>query len=212
MAKAPRHGHVKTRLASAGAPSFVLELYRAFILDSIALGERAGAHVAIVCPPNDADEISEWVPTDVRVERQRGHGLADALSSTFDILSTRSQRVVAFNGDSPHLPPSVLESAFAALDEHDVVAGPCDDGGYFLVGMRRAHADLFTAESLGTGTALESLLSQARHLGLTSCLTAPHYDIDVPADLARLAAELTLAPERAPRTARVLREWTPVIG
>ena len=209
MAKAPRPGHVKTRLASAGTPAFVVELYRAFIEDSIALGEKVGAHVAIVCPPDDADEISEWIPSRVQVVRQHGRGLAEALSSSFDILCAQSECVVAFNGDSPHLAPSVLDSAFAALADYDIVAGPCDDGGYFLVGAKKAHPDLFAPAALGTGSALDSLLAQAGHRGLSSYLTTPHYDVDVPADLARLADELRVAPERAPRTARVLCAWVP---
>ncbi|MEO8563768.1 MAG: TIGR04282 family arsenosugar biosynthesis glycosyltransferase [bacterium] len=209
MAKAPRPGHVKTRLASAGTPAFVIELYRAFIEDSIALGERVGAQVAIVCPPDDADEISEWMPR-VWIVRQRGRGLAEALSSSFDILCAQSERVVAFNGDSPHLAPGVLESAFAALADHDIVAGPSADGGYYLVGARTAHPGLFAPASLGTGSALDSLLAQAGQRGLSSYLTAPHYDVDVPGDLARLADELRAAPECAPRTARVLRAWVPL--
>ncbi|MEO6528727.1 MAG: TIGR04282 family arsenosugar biosynthesis glycosyltransferase [Gemmatimonadaceae bacterium] len=210
MAKAPRPGHVKTRLASTGTPAFVVELYRAFIEDSIALGERVGARVALVCPPDDADEISAWIPSRVRVVRQHGRGLAEALSSSFEMLCAQSERVVAFNGDSPHLGPAVLESAFAALVDHDIVAGPCDDGGYYLVGATKAHPGLFAPASLGTGSALESLLAQAGHRGLSSYLTTPHYDVDVPADLARLADELLAAPERAPRTAGVLRAWVPL--
>jgi rSAM/selenodomain-associated transferase 1 len=209
MAKAPRPGHVKTRLASVGTPDFVVELYQAFIEDSIVLGEQVGARVALVCPSDDAEEISEWIPSRVRIVRQRGRGLAEALSSTFDILCARSDRVLAFNGDSPHLAPGVLESAFAALADHDIVVGPCNDGGFYLVGARKAHPGLFAPASLGTGSALDSLLAQAGHRGLSLSLTTPHYDVDVPADLARLADELRAAPECAPRTARVLREWVP---
>lgn len=209
MAKAPREGHVKTRLAAAGSPAFVLDLYRAFIEDSIELGVRAGAGVVIVCPSADTDEITAWVPSTIRVMAQRGNGLADALASTFEILCVGSDRVVAFNGDSPHLSPAVLDAAFAAIRDTDVVVGPCDDGGYFLVGMRKAHPELFAPSALGTGAALESLLAQASRLGLSWYLTASHYDVDVPADVARLAEELRVAPELAPRTAKALSGWAP---
>ncbi len=210
MAKAPREGHVKTRLASVGSPAFVLELYRAFIEDSIELGLRAGAGVVIVCPSDDTDEITAWVPSTIRVVAQRGRGLADALTSTFEILCAASDRVVAFNGDSPHLSPAMLDAAFAAIVDHDVVVGPCDDGGYFLVGARKAHPELFAPSALGTGAALASLLAQASRLKLSWHLTTSHYDVDLPADVARLAEELRATPELAPRTARALSGWAPV--
>jgi hypothetical protein len=115
--------------------------------------------------------------------------------------------VIAFNSDSPHLPASVLKSAFDLLEACDLVIGPTHDGGYFLVGAKVSHRNLFTREGMGTTNALEALLTQARALGLSEHLTEPFYDIDVDGDLNRLAAELRLAPSRAPRTAKWLKEW-----
>lgn len=208
MAKAPRAGHVKTRLVPVCTPEFVVELYRAFIEDTIALGRTLGADIAVVCPPADAAEITAWLPSGVRVTTQRGEGLADGLASAFEILCTPSSRVIAFSGDSPHLPPAVLASAFSALGAHDLVIGPCEDGGYYLVGAARAHSGLFDPHAMGTGSALNELIARSRRLGLTSTVTAEHYDVDVPADLARLASELQTHPQRAPRTAAVLAQWS----
>ena len=123
------------------------------------------------------------------------------------MLCEPPRRVIAFNGDSPHLAPSVLESAFSALADHDVVLGPCDDGGYFLIGATQVHAGLFDPQALGTGSALDALISQTRRLGLSLALTERHFDVDLPADLVRLARELATRPERAPRTAVLLAEW-----
>jgi glycosyltransferase A (GT-A) superfamily protein (DUF2064 family) len=67
------------------------------------------------------------------------------------------------------------------------------------------HAHLFDAAPLGTRDAREALLSNAR--GLSVALTEPWYDVDVPADLVRLAAELRADPSRAPRTAALLASW-----
>ena len=209
MAKAPRAGHVKTRLASACPSAGVLPLYRAFIEDTIALARMVGAKIAVVCPAGDAGEVASWLPSDVRVVSQRGQGLADGLASAFELLCEPLRRVIAFNGDGPHLPPAVLDMAFAALADHDLVFGPCDDGGFYLVGATRTHAGLFDPYAMGTGSALAALIAQARRLGLSSTVTAAHYDVDVPADLARLASELLTRPERAPRTAALLAQWPP---
>jgi hypothetical protein len=101
----------------------------------------------------------------------------------------------------------VLDTAFAALADHDLVFGPCYDGGFYLVGATRTHAGLFDPCAMGTGSALAALVAQTRRLGLSSTVTAEHYDVDVPADLARLASELLTQPERAPRTAALLARW-----
>jgi hypothetical protein len=117
------------------------------------------------------------------------------------------RRTIAFNSDSPHLPRSVLEDAFEVLAAHDVVVGPTDDGGYYLVGAKASYPTLFARDGMGTSSALETLLSHARALALSVGFAEPFYDIDVADDLTRLAAELRLAPARAPRTARWLKEW-----
>ena len=207
MAKAPRSGHVKTRLACANPAVPVVQLYRAFIEDSIALARTVGVSVVVVCPAGDAEEIIAWLPSHVRVVPQHGAGLADGLASAFELLCEPPRRVIAFNGDSPHLPPGVLESAFSALADHDLVIGPCDDGGFYLVGATRMHSGLFDQQAMGTGSALDALIAQSRRLGLSSRVTSEHYDVDVPADLLRLAHELRTYPGRAPRTAALLAGW-----
>jgi hypothetical protein len=114
---------------------------------------------------------------------------------------------VAFNTDTPHLPRSVLESAFQLLGDCDLVVGPTHDGGYYLVGAKVSHQDLFSTDAMGTATALEVLLARGRSLGLSIRLTDPFYDIDVAADLKQLAGELQLMPENAPKTAQWLSKW-----
>lgn len=204
MAKAPRERHVKTRLASAFPAAHVVELYRALIEDTIALARSIGVTITVVCPAGDVAEVAAWLPPDIHVAAQQGHGLADALRSTFELLCDPPRPVIAFNGDSPHLPAGVLRAAFSALRDHDVVLGPCEDGGYYLVGATRPHAGLFEPHVMGTGSALAELQAQARRLGLSSACMAEHFDVDVPEDLARLALLLKTQPERARRTAALL--------
>jgi hypothetical protein len=93
------------------------------------------------------------------------------------------------------------------LEACDLVVGPTHDGGYYLVGARASHPGLFTSDGMGTGNALETLLTRARALGLSAHLTDRFYDIDVAADLSQLANELQRIPGKAPRTAKWLSEW-----
>jgi uncharacterized protein len=208
MAKAPRPGAVKTRLTPSLSPEAVTVFYRCLLDDTLALARSLGdAEVAIMCPEPDVNDLARLAGKDVSVVAQKGEGLAAGLTSVFAHFAEGHQRRTS---DSPHLPPSVLEDAFTALAEYDVVVGPTDDGGYYLVGAKASYPALFAREGMGTSSALERLLSNARALELSIGFSDPFYDIDVADDLTRLAAELRLAPTRAPRTARWLKEREPV--
>jgi rSAM/selenodomain-associated transferase 1 len=209
MAKAPRPGVVKTRLAQNLPVETVTELYRCLLDDTITLARSLDTvEVAIMCPASDLEELTGLARGVADVVAQKGEGLAAGLTSVFAHFAVlERRRVVAFNSDSPHLPASVLGSAFEALNVHDVVVGPTHDGGYYLVGAKAAHPTLFDGDGMGTKSALEALLTRARRLHLSVGFTDPFYDIDVGDDLTRLAAELRLAPARAPRTAVWLQQW-----
>jgi glycosyltransferase A (GT-A) superfamily protein (DUF2064 family) len=140
-----------------------------------------------------------------------GQGLAAGLTSVFAYFSVAGQRrVIAFDSDSPHVPTSVLESAFESLRTCDMVVGPTHDGGYYLVGAKTAHPGIFNGHGMGTSSALETVLQRVRGLGLSVSFVDPFYDIDVVSDLIRLDTELRVCPARAPRTAAWLAEWGPV--
>jgi rSAM/selenodomain-associated transferase 1 len=222
MAKAPRPGAVKTRLTPSLSPEAVTAFYCCLLHDTLALARSVklksklklgDVEVAIMCPDSDVNELAQLAGTqlagnEVSVVAQKGEGLAAGLTSVFAYFAeSRQRRTIAFNSDSPHLPRTVLEDAFETLAAHDVVVGPTHDGGYYLVGAKASHPTLFAHDGMGTSSALERLLSRARALELSVGFADPFYDIDVADDLTRLAEELRLAPERAPRTAVWLKEW-----
>jgi uncharacterized protein len=214
MAKAPRPGAVKTRLAPSLSPAAITALYCCLLHDTLALARSlSSVDVAIMCPDSDVQELAQLVGKEANVVAQKGEGLAAGLTSVFAHFAqdrprgAHQRRIIAFNSDSPHLPRSVLEDAFETLAAHDVVVGPTHDGGYYLVGAKAFHPTLFARDGMGTSSALERLLSRARALELSVGFADPFYDIDVADDLTRLAEELRLAPAKAPRTAAWLKEW-----
>lgn len=209
MAKAPRPGLVKTRLAASLPSPAVAALYRCLLDDTIELARSLhGVEAAIMCPAADVSELEHIAAHGMRVVAQEGEGLASGLASTFAQFTARGhRRVIAFNSDSPHLPTSVLEGAFEALATCDLVAGPTHDGGYYLVGAKADHSGLFEGDRMGTANALEALLARARAQRLSVHLIDSFYDIDLADDLVRLAAELRVSPARAPRTAAWLKDW-----
>jgi len=166
-----------------------------------------------MCPESDQDELAHLLGNTVQVVAQKGEGLAAGLTSVFrHFTAAGGQHVIAFNSDSPHLAPSVLDSAFEILATHDVVVGPTHDGGYYLVGAKAAHPALFEGDRMGTRSALDRLLTRTKVLELSTGFTEPFYDIDVANDLILLARELRLAPAKAPRTAGWFGEWQQAVA
>ena len=145
--------------------------------------------------------------------RQRGRHLGERLSNAFAAFRQDGwEKTVVLGGDSPLLPRAFVEEAFEALDRHDVVLGPAEDGGYYLIGLggpaipdggpdepggpgtRRKTAGryerLFESISWGTGRVLAQTRAAIRACGL-SCHELPTWhDVDRPADLDRLAREI----------------------
>jgi hypothetical protein len=213
MAKAPRPGTVKTRLTPSLPLHAVTELYRCLLDDTLALAQSlSGVEIAIMCPPSDVSELAGFVGSGVSVVAQNGQGLAAGLRSVFaHFARPHERRIIAFNSDSPHLPSSVLEKAFETLAAKDLVIGPTYDGGYYLVGAIASYPTLFADDGMGTGNALERLLARARDLELSVGSVDGFYDIDVAEDLVQLAADLQIAPPRAPRTALWLKQWSDAV-
>jgi len=208
MAKAPREGFVKTRLTGEFPARDVVRLSDCMLRDTLALIQTLPAvHAAVMCPTEDVTEIESRLPAGVQVVGQRDTGLAAGLASVFERFVPEFGRVIAVDSDSPHLPAAILQSAFELLETSELVVGPTEDGGYHLVGARALHPHLFDPAPLGTSNAREALMANARSLGLSVALTEACYDIDVPADLRRLAAELRRDPTRAPHTAALLASW-----
>jgi rSAM/selenodomain-associated transferase 1 len=205
---------VKTRLSESLPSSAITTLYRCLLEDTLALAKSlTTVEVAVMCPGSDREELAHLFGNDVLVVAQRGDGLAAGLASVFrHFTAAGRQRVIAFNSDSPHLAPSILDSAFEILGTHDVVVGPTHDGGYYLVGAKTAHPSLFEGDGLGTRSALDRLLTRAKVLELSTGFTEPFYDVDVASDLVLLAEELRLAPAKAPSTARWFGEWRQAIA
>jgi rSAM/selenodomain-associated transferase 1 len=214
MAKAPRPGMVKTRLTESLPSSAVTALYRCLLEDTLTLATSlTSVEVAVMCPESDQEELALLFGNTVQVVAQKGEGLAAGLTSVFrHFTGAGRQHVIAFNSDSPHLAPAVLNSAFEILATHDVVVGPTHDGGYYLVGAKAAYPSLFEGDGMGTRSALDRLLARTKVLELSTGFTEPFYDIDIANDLILLAQELQLAPAKAPRTAGWFGEWQQAVA
>jgi hypothetical protein len=218
MARLPVAGQTKTRLGAAIGAEAATALYRAFLRD---LGERFTRAAARACydlywfyaAPAGVGEaaFAAQVPAGGMLFRQEGQDFAARLWHGFRTLSARGyERVVVIGSDSPHLPAAWVAQAFESLATHDVVIGPAEDGGYYLLGQRVQDApiDLFSGIAMSTATVCAETLARARAAGLSVAQTPATFDIDEADDLDRLRRALREAPsalaDAAPATQALL--------
>jgi glycosyltransferase A (GT-A) superfamily protein (DUF2064 family) len=116
------------------------------------------------------------------------------------LLRDGCDAAILIDSDTPTLPTERLERAVAVMKEGgcDLVLGPSEDGGYYLIGLRRLHPELFEGMPWSTPTVLEETLRRARALGLSAFTLPAWYDVDTAADLARLQADLAAGPDGLP--------------
>jgi rSAM/selenodomain-associated transferase 1 len=211
FAKAPLVGQVKTRLCPPLSPEKATELYRCFLLDSVARAcSLPDVDVCLAFTPADGEPLfRELLPFPLRYLPQRGASLGEREANVFtDLLQAGYERVVIVGGDIPTLPLAHLDNAFTLLadPQNDVVIGPSADGGYYLLGARRLHPMLFENITWSTVTVFAETLAQAQLAGLQVAQVPVWYDVDEKDDLQKLIAELTPRGNmaRAPRTRAVL--------
>jgi glycosyltransferase A (GT-A) superfamily protein (DUF2064 family) len=117
------------------------------------------------------------------------------------LLASGHSGVMALNSDGPTLPASHLEQGIDRLDEADVVLGPGEDGGYYLIGFKEPHPGLFQEIDWSTERVMAQTLARAESLGLNVFLLPAWYDVDTASDLDRLRAEIaSLPPDVVPHT------------
>ncbi|WP_298815858.1 TIGR04282 family arsenosugar biosynthesis glycosyltransferase [Chloroflexus sp.] len=192
MARRPEAGRVKTRLCPPLTPAQAATLYAAFLRDVIELIRTVpGVQPVIAYSPVDAGDYFAILAPDIAHRPQIGVDLGERLAAvTSDLLREGSPAVIVIGSDSPSLPPEYIEQALVELHRGaDLVLGPADDGGYYLVGLRQPAPSLFTQVTMSTPAVLHDTLAVARQLGLRARLIAPWYDIDTVADLIRLRTD-----------------------
>jgi hypothetical protein len=222
MAKAPRVGEAKTRLVPPLSAREAAGLSGCFIRDASENIAAAAQHAAIdryiaYSPPGAEAEFAALAPTGTGLLASRRGGLGASLcDAAEDLLTAGYGAACLINSDSPTLPTALLvDAARALLRSGDrIVLGPAEDGGYYLIGLKQAHARLFDDIAWSTPLVFEQTLERAREIGLEPVVLPMWYDVDDVESLRRLGAEL-LGPDeecrnggtyRAAHTAAFLRD------
>lgn len=191
MAKQPLVGKSKTRLMPWLSEEQAAHLAHCFLLDKLAqMRVVKGVQLAIAYTPNEAQAFFAALAPEFYLLPQVGADLSQRLEHVFaEAFHLGYKQVVAIDGDTVTLPPEYLEAAFTALQDHDVSLGPCEDGGYYAIGMKEPHLSLLDVQ-MSTPHVLRDTLQQAKILNLNVQLLPQWYDVDTPADLKRLAHDL----------------------
>ena len=206
MAKAPSAGTVKTRLCPPLSPAEAAELADAFLRDAWT-GVRGldGVVPAVLYAPDEARAFFEALAPGTALLPQRGGDLGARLAHAFeDLLALGVGGAIVIGSDAPTLPRAILTQAIAEMADADLVLGPSEDGGYYLIGLRAPRPELFADVAWSTDTVFDATIERARAAGLSIAILPAWFDVDTPADLDRLASSLAEPGARAPHTRRVL--------
>jgi len=208
--KPAREGRVKTRLIGDLTPAQAAALHAAFLADLLDR-LRAGSftvRLAWALDPLDSDDAMPEGP--FPGFRQRGDDLGERLYNALSEAAETSRAVAALGSDHPTLPLAIVHRAFELLESGaEVVLGPAEDGGYYLIALRAAVVArrLFEEIAWSTDQVLPATLERCRELGLRLELLPVASDVDTPEDLRRLAARMAAEDLGCPRTRALLQSW-----
>jgi rSAM/selenodomain-associated transferase 1 len=198
MTKAPRAGRVKTRLSPPLTPEEAALLNICFLRDTTAAItatiEAGGAHgVGVYTPVGEETAFAEILPTHFDLVPQRGEAFGERLmAAAEDLFALGFASLCLIDSDSPTVPPTAYALAVqwlsAPIDR--IVLGPSDDGGYYLIGLNKMHRRVFEDIDWSTERVFEQTVARAKEIGAAVELLPTWYDVDDPATLRRLCAEL----------------------
>ena len=212
MARYPEPGKTKTRLARSLGDAPVALLYTAFLTD---LAQQFASYPTCdlrwtYTPPASAfPELATTLAPAIQPNDcfpQQGEDLGKRLQYAFQWTQRQGFRyTIVIGSDTPHVSRSIIDDARARLEEADVILGPAEDGGYYLIAMRSPY-DVFSGIPMSTSVVLEMTIASAKRQDLRVELVETLLDVDELPDLQRLARMLQNDPTLAPATAHQITE------
>ena len=198
MTKVPRTGKVKTRLTPPLTPAAAAALNTCFLRDTaeaITAASRKGDSVgiAVYTPVGEEESYRGVLPDEFQLVAQRGDDFGERLISAMeDLFALGFESVCLIDSDSPTVPPQFYEQAVQLLAQAGdrIVLGPSDDGGYYLIGLKKPHRDIFKKIEWSTKYVFSQTRERAAGIGVEVYLLPACYDVDDRATLSRLCQEL----------------------
>jgi len=188
MTRIPIPGKTKTRLMDVFTGEGCAELHKCFLIDLFNMFEFIKDHVDIFLtytPEKSLNIIDHILPDYIKLFPQTGEDLGARMSNAMEhVFKLGYSEVVLIGSDIPDIQPHELIEAFDILKDNDICIGPTFDGGYYLIGMKKLHRELFDSKlKWGKRTVLEGTMDISNNLGLSVGLAVKHMDIDTKEDL-----------------------------
>lgn len=176
-------GNVKTRLAASIGNTAAMKVYERLLQHTCNISKNVVA-TKIVFYSDFIDRKDTWNPVEFEKKIQSRGALGERMLRAFDQTFKKGiQRVIIIGTDCPGISESILNNAFEALNMVDVVIGPADDGGYYLLGMKEVHKYLFEEISWSTSLVLEQTIDRCQKQHLKYQLLDVLADVDEEKDL-----------------------------
>lgn len=203
----PEPGKTKTRLIPALGPDGAADLQRRMTEHTLRLVPQlqrsCPVSVEVCYDGGSLDLIREWLGRDLSYAAQGGGDLGERMARAFDqAFDAGTEATVIVGTDCPGVTADLLRTAFEALRQNDLVLGPANDGGYYLIGLCRAIPQLFAGIHWGTDKVLQQTLETAKSLELSVTLLERLDDVDRPEDL-RIWEQVTRCAPAQPHADRI---------
>ncbi|MDT0641293.1 TIGR04282 family arsenosugar biosynthesis glycosyltransferase [Zunongwangia sp. F363] len=177
----PELGKVKTRLAKDTGEQAALDIYKFLLEHTVSITKNLPVKKRVFY----SEEISHhdvWEKQVFEKKLQQGKSLGERMQNAFrEGFKDGFRKVIIIGSDLYDLEQQDLEQAFKKLEENDVVVGPAEDGGYYLLGMKSLNSDLFRNKMWGSNSVLQSTLEDLKNYQIK--LLEERNDVDVLSDI-----------------------------
>ncbi|MBE9223991.1 TIGR04282 family arsenosugar biosynthesis glycosyltransferase [Phormidium sp. LEGE 05292] len=184
----PEPGKTKTRLIPVLGAEGAANLHRQLTETVITqVKEVQNVLIEVHFTGGNQQLMQAWLGENITYRQQSEGNLGRRMATAFQTAFNNGiEKVVIIGSDCPMLNYQIIEEAFAALSQHELVLGRAADGGYYLIGLKRLIPELFTGVNWGTSEVLQQTVKIAENLKLAVAYLSTLSDIDRPEDLAIL--------------------------
>lgn len=213
MAKVPTAGNVKTRLQPFLSAKDCADLSEAFLRDAENKAKTVCENVILAYSPDEKiNDLKSIFPAQNIFVEQTGSDLGEKMLNAFQFaFEQKSDSVVMIGTDSPTFPFDYIEQAFEFLETNsDVVLGKTEDGGFYLIGLRKLEREIFEDVRWSSPDTFEQVFENIHRLNLHLREVPSWYDVDEQKDFEKLREEILHnknAQRRAPKTYALIRQW-----
>jgi hypothetical protein len=185
--KEPVKGKIKTRLAETLGDEFAFRFYKTcaeHTFNEIEKLNSPGIKVYLFYDGENEKSVKDWAGEEFICKRQNGNDLGIRMkNSFFEIFNSGFHKAVIIGTDIPDLTSEIVEEAFNSLDKSEVVICPANDGGYYLLGMKKLYSFLFEDIVWSTEKVLSQSLDKLNRNGISKKILKTLNDIDTENDL-----------------------------